>query len=69
MDICYNERLVMPSGYSSMNQEEMIYVEGGAGSVAVLAAIKWIRSHSNPINLGRDSSFRVAVYKAIWTVF
>ncbi len=133
MDMCYNERLVMPSSYSSMNQEEMIYVEGGVepvavhrglldkancnriagyytkatglsrtrlreeiyahavmyyaspwvlgiyaarialinpvGSVAALVALKWIRSHSNPINLGGDSSFRVAVYKAIWTVF
>ena len=30
-----------------------------------LATLQWIRSHSNPINLGGDSALRVSVYKAI----
>lgn len=41
---------------------------GVLGVAAVLATLNWIRSHSNPINLGGDSNFRVAVYKAIWTI-
>lgn len=42
-------------------------VMGGAvGVAAVLGALKYIRSHANPIDLGGDSAFRVKVYNAIW---
>ena len=33
-----------------------------------LATLQWIRSHSNPINLGGDSALRVSVYKVIWAI-
>lgn len=29
MDMCYNGKLVMPSSYAIMNEEEMTYTEGG----------------------------------------
>lgn len=29
MEMCYNGALVMPSNYAVMDEEEMIYVEGG----------------------------------------
>ena len=41
---------------------------GVLGVAAVLTTLKWIRSHSNPIDLGGDSDFRVAVFKAIWAI-
>ena len=41
----------------------------GLGTSAVHAVLKWVRSHSNPIDLGNDSSFRVTVFKYIWKYF
>lgn len=41
---------------------------GIVGYGAALAAIKYIRSHANPIDLGNDSKFRVTVFNAIWAV-
>lgn len=38
------------------------------GTAAVIATFYYIRSHSNPIDLGNDSSFRVSVYNAIWNL-
>ena len=132
MKKCY-KKLLLPSSYGSMSQEEMTYVEGGKdvalavhtglldkvncnriagyytketglsitrlreeiyahavmyyaspwllgpyaaslaginpiGAAATLATLQWIRSHSNPINLGGDSALRVSVYKAIWAI-
>ena len=34
MEMCYNGALVMPSYYASMDEEEMMYLEGGALSTA-----------------------------------
>ena len=36
---------------------------------AILATFVYIRSHSNPIDLGNDSDFRVAAYNLIWDHF
>ncbi|MDD6069931.1 MAG: hypothetical protein PUC12_03850 [Clostridiales bacterium] len=38
------------------------------GTAALHGAI-YIREHSNPINLGGDSKFRVNMYNAIWDIF
>ena len=39
----------------------------GLGTTAVIhTTLTWIRSHSNPINIGGDSSFRLSVYNFIW---
>lgn len=126
----YESVLEMPRNYATMNEEEMIYVEGGGipvdksylnkstcelvasnytketglskmriakeiyahavmyyasplslggyavtvgsvmggvvGVAAVLGVLNYIRSHSNPIDLGGDSDLRVKVYNAIW---
>ena len=42
---------------------------GVVGIAALLGVLQYIRSHSNPIDLGKDSSLRVNVYNAIWTLF
>lgn len=80
MEMCYDGALVMPSSYAVMDEEEMTYVEGGAelasvtvllgpiGVVGATAAFSYIRSHSNPINLGNDNEVRVAVYNALWNL-
>lgn len=34
--------------------------------VAVATGFLYIRDHSNPIDLGNDSDFRVAIYNFIW---
>lgn len=39
------------------------------GAAAALGVLNWIRSHSNPIDLGNDSSLRVGIFKTIWTLF
>ncbi len=44
-------------------------VMGPIGVAAILSCLYYIRSHGNPIDLGGDSDFRVAVYNAIWKVF
>ena len=36
---------------------------------AVSTAINYIRTHSNPIDIGNDSAARVAVYNAMWLFF
>ena len=135
MDVTFDGELVMPSSYVLMDEEEMMYVEGGTSvqlyvsksylsksncksvaaiyasmvglttmrvakeiyahakmyymsvqtiagsaismvmstnpctklaSASVLASMLWIKDHSNPIDLGGDSDFRVAVYNGIW---
>lgn len=37
-------------------------------SAGALAALYYIRSHANPVDLGGDSAFRVNIYNAIWAV-
>ncbi len=122
MKMYYNTMLVMPSSYAVINEDDMVYVEGGVevylnrkmlnrtyckniakvyamstglsvnrvameifahaylyiigvtGAVASAisgiscadSAIRYIISHSNPVNLGGDSLLRIAVYQAIW---
>lgn len=39
MELCYDGALVMPSSYAVMDEEEMMYVEGGIGVEAVCAII------------------------------
>lgn len=39
MEMCYDGALVMPSSYAVMNEEEMTYVEGGAGVIAIITAV------------------------------
>lgn len=39
MEMCYDGALVMPSSYAMMDEEEMMYVEGGALSKADKALI------------------------------
>ena len=41
---------------------------GWVGTLPALTALKYIRSHANPIDLGNDSKLRVAVFNAIWAV-
>lgn len=36
MEMCYDGAIVMPSSYAEMNEEEMLYLEGGIG-----ATVKW----------------------------
>lgn len=36
MEMCYDRAIVMPSSYTIMNGEEMMYVEGG-----IKASVKW----------------------------
>ena len=43
MTMCYNGALVMPSSYAVMNEEEMMYVEGG-GTVRVIASASTVRT-------------------------
>lgn len=38
-------------------------------AASVLPCLYYIRNHSNPIDLGGDSEFRVSVYNAIWDLF
>lgn len=35
-------------------------------AVTVSSTFKYLREHSNPINIGGDSNFRVAVYDMLW---
>lgn len=39
MDMCYDGALVMPSSYAVMDEEEMMYVEGGITVEAVVGII------------------------------
>lgn len=39
MEMCYSGALVMPSCYAVMDEEEMMYLEGGAASKASVAGI------------------------------
>lgn len=36
MEMCYDGALVMPSSYAVMDEEEMMYVEGGEGITATI---------------------------------
>lgn len=38
MEMCYDGALVMPSSYAVMDEEEMMYVEGGESVVVALTA-------------------------------
>lgn len=133
MSMCCAGALEMPSKYAVMDEDEMIYVEGGiaiavskgllnknecsklgavygpqvglssdmvakeiyahavlyyasdaylasmartlgtggglGADIAVLASLNYIKKHANPINLGGDSEFRVAVFDAIWKMY
>ncbi len=39
---------------------------GPIGVAGSLAALKYIRSHANPVDVGGDDSIRVTVFKAMW---
>lgn len=41
---------------------------GLTSATTVLPTLWYIRDHSNPIDLGGDSDFRVSVYNTIWNV-
>ena len=43
MDMCYDGTLVLPSSYAVMDEEEMIYLEGG-GTVRVIASKSTVRT-------------------------
>jgi len=41
----------------------------GLASSTVKSGLDYIRTHSNPIDIGGDSATRVAIYNAIWALF
>lgn len=43
MEMCYDGALVMPSSYAVMDEEEMMYLEGG-GTVKVIASASTVRT-------------------------
>ena len=37
--------------------------------LAIEAGLRYIKKHANPIDLGGDSAFRVAIFEAIWKMY
>jgi hypothetical protein len=54
--------------YGSLAVAPVVALAGLASST-VKSAYSYIKSHSNPINIGGDSATRVAIYYAIWALF
>lgn len=42
MEMCYDGALVMPSSYAVMDEEEMMYLEGG-GTVTLVMSVEFLR--------------------------
>jgi hypothetical protein len=51
--------------YFGLNWREAMWQSGGA-SLAMMPVAQWIIQHSNPVDIGNDSAFRVAVFNFIW---
>ena len=61
----YAHTILYYSGFSALVMTG-IYAMLGYSNKTIDNAVKYIVSHSNPINLGGDNAVRVAIYTAMW---
>ena len=63
MEMCYDMAFVMPKGYVSMDEEEMMYVDGGIAASEVSSIIQtvsnfWTGSYDVGVKVGKAIFYR-----------
>ena len=60
------ERLAKEIKAHTMLYLNSLVIQIFVNSQALCLAALWVKSHSNPIDLGGDSGFRLNVYNMLW---